>query len=299
MLNIFKDVGVPELIRTDGALSFTSRQFREFLGEWGIVHQTSSPHYPRSNGLAESAVKSVKKLLRRCWDNGRGRLNEKEWTRGLIQQRNTPGVSGKSPAEIVYGRPMRDDLPTHPSHFSRPSRLQSATDDEGGRDAASRHRATHGDPRHDDPCESRRSAAKRWYDRHARDLPEFPVGTRVRVQDVRTRRWDRCGVVVHVGQFRRYRVRFDDAGEVERNRCHLRKRYALYPVPMSSMPSDPRGKSRPAAVTPATGRDQPAPARPDVARRSRAARSETQRGTALPRRSTRIRKPVRRLIEEM
>ena len=91
MLNIFKDVGVPELIRTDGALSFTSRQFRGFLGEWGIAHQTSSPHYPRSNGLAESAVKSVKKLLRRCWDDGRGRLNEKEWTRGLIQQRNTPG----------------------------------------------------------------------------------------------------------------------------------------------------------------------------------------------------------------
>ena len=61
MLKIFREVGVPELVRTDGALSFMSRQFKEFLEEWGIDHQTSSPYYPRSNGLAESAVNSAKK----------------------------------------------------------------------------------------------------------------------------------------------------------------------------------------------------------------------------------------------
>ena len=61
MLNIFKDVGAPELIRTDGAQAFMSRQFNEFLKDWSISHSTSSPHYPRSNGLAESTVKSAQK----------------------------------------------------------------------------------------------------------------------------------------------------------------------------------------------------------------------------------------------
>ena len=282
LLQIFRDVGVPELLRSDGALSFTSRQFRGFLAEWGVRHCTSSPHYPRSNGLAESAVKSAKKLLRRCWDESRGRLKEEEWTRGVIQQRNTPGASGRSPAEIIYGRPLRDDLPTHPSHF-RPAPQPLPAEDGGDQGYAP---PAHQDPARDDHCdrrESRRRAAKQWYDQHARDLPEFSVGTRVRVQDVRTKRWDRCGVVVHVGPFRRYRVRFEGGGEVDRNRCHLRRRYAWCPAP--------------SPVSPVTSR---AGARPDVGREGRVG-GQAARPDAAPtlRRSTRTRRPVRRLIEEM
>ncbi|KAF0290262.1 uncharacterized protein FJT64_011473 [Amphibalanus amphitrite] len=93
------------------------------------------------------------------------------------------GVSGKSPAEIVYRRPLRDDLPTHPSHF-KPTHHPRPTDDAGEQSQT----PVHGDHRDDDRRDSRRRAAKRWFDRHARDLPEFPVGTRVRVQDVRTKR---------------------------------------------------------------------------------------------------------------
>ena len=268
-------VGVPELIRTDGAQAFVSRQFNEFLRDWSVYHCTSSPHYPRSNGLAESAVKSAKKLLRRCWDDSRGRLNEREWTRGLIQQRNTPGVSGRSPAEIVFGRPLRDDLPTHPSRFNPPlSRLQH------DQDGPMSHRPTETPA---DRRESRRHAAKQWYDQHAHDLPEFPEGTRVRVQDVRTKRWDRCGVVVRVGPYRRYRVRFDDGGEVDRNRCHLRKRHALYP--MYPVPQSERTASKPTS----SGVAAPRAVRQGEARQER----------ALPRRSSRERRPVRRLIEEM
>ncbi|KAF0302962.1 hypothetical protein FJT64_025020 [Amphibalanus amphitrite] len=148
----------------------------------------------------------------------------------------------------------------------------------------------------DDRRESRRCAAKRWYDQHAHDLPEFPVGTRVRVQDVRTKRWDRCGVVTSVGPHRRYSVRFDDGGEVDRNRCHLRRRHALCPVPGV----EPPGRAGPCVVTlPDTGRmsrdhasasESRASTRPD-----RAPRTEPP----TVRRSTRVRKPVRRLIEEM
>ena len=268
------------MIRTDGTTLFTSYQFKNFLKDWSVEHRTSSPHYPRSNGLAESAVKSAKKLLRRCWDAHRGRLDQEEWTRGVLQQRNTPGASGKSPAEIVYGRPLRDDLPIHQSNFDPTSPSQPLQPSSDGPRAEAQPRSAASPS---DRLEVRRRDAKQRYDRHAQDLPEFTVGTRVRVQDVRTRRWDKCGVITHVGPYRRYRIRYDDGGEVERNRCHIRRRHALCPVPR---PSSDNTRVNDGASRPSSGRTVPA-------------RLQERSEPVVLRRSTRTRKPVRRLLEEM
>ena len=70
----------------------------------GIV--TSSPRYPKSNGLAEVTVKSVKNLIKKCKN-----LKE-DILKGLMIPRNTPLACGKSPAELVYNRRLRDNLPT-------------------------------------------------------------------------------------------------------------------------------------------------------------------------------------------
>ena len=175
------------------------------MRKWGISHHLSSPHYPQSNGRAESGVKAAKKLLRKCWDVRRERLDDDAWTSGILQHWNTPGSHGASPAQIVYGRPIRDTLPTHPAIYEN---LPPPADFE--------------DRRRD-----QRQITERRYNSRARDLPEFPVGTHVRVQDPRTHRWERCGTVIAVGSHRRYRVRFDDGGVVDRNRCHLRRRYAV------------------------------------------------------------------------
>ena len=124
---------------------------------------------------------------------------EEEWTRGVLQQRNTPGTSGRSPAEVVFGRPLRDDLPIHPSRFDSPP---SRPPRQGGEEprAQTQQRAPCREPRsaQEDRHEACRRSAKHWYDQHARDLPEFPVGMRVRVQDERTEQWDRRSVVTQV-----------------------------------------------------------------------------------------------------
>ena len=205
LLEVFRHVGVAEALWSDGGPEFTSYQFREFMRKWGISHHLSSPHYPQSNGRAESGVKAAKKLLRKCWDVRRERLDDDAWTSGILQHWNTPGSHGASPAQIVYGRPIRDTLPTHPAIYEN---LPPPADFE--------------DRRRD-----QRQITERRYNSRARDLPEFPVGTHVRVQDPRTHRWERCGTVIAVGSHRRYRVRFDDGGVVDRNRCHLRRRYAV------------------------------------------------------------------------
>ena len=53
------------MIRSDNGPQFRS-EFKEFCEQNNIVHATSSPYHAQSNGLAESAVKRAKLLLKKC-----------------------------------------------------------------------------------------------------------------------------------------------------------------------------------------------------------------------------------------
>jgi len=52
--------GIPEEFVSDNGSQYCSGKFCNFLNEWKVKQTTCSPRYPRSNGLAESMVKSVK-----------------------------------------------------------------------------------------------------------------------------------------------------------------------------------------------------------------------------------------------
>ena len=65
--------------------------------------------HPQSNGRAEVAVKSAKRLLRSNTDSS-GTLDNDRFLRAMMQLRNTQHPDcNTSPAEIVFGRPT--DLP--------------------------------------------------------------------------------------------------------------------------------------------------------------------------------------------
>ena len=53
---------------------------------------STSPRYPQSNGLAESSVKTVKLMMKKCLATGR------DIHQGLLAIRNTPLAS---PAELL------------------------------------------------------------------------------------------------------------------------------------------------------------------------------------------------------
>ena len=72
---------------------------------------TSTPYYPQSNGHAESAVKAVKHLIIKCTKNGN--LDSDEFATGLLELRNTPREDGLSPAQRLYGYPLRSNIPVH------------------------------------------------------------------------------------------------------------------------------------------------------------------------------------------
>ena len=108
---MFATFGVPEEISSDGGPEFVARESVDFFNRWGVKHRLSSAYFPQSNGRAEVAVKVMKRLLE---DNISidGSLNNDNIVSALLQQRNTSDRTCKlSPAEILFGKTLRDTMP--------------------------------------------------------------------------------------------------------------------------------------------------------------------------------------------
>ena len=104
---LFAQFGLPETIVTDNGSCFVSEEFETFLKENGIMHITSAPYHPSTNGLAERAVQVLKQGLKKVTTgNLKTRL-----ARVLLSYRITPQSStGVSPAELLLGQCPRTRL---------------------------------------------------------------------------------------------------------------------------------------------------------------------------------------------
>ena len=107
---IFSEFGKPQIFRSDNGPCYSSQEFRFFMQNWLIEHRTSSPHYPQSNGLAESMVKVSKNLIEKAV------RQDLPWNRLLLDYRCTP-ISSEipSPAKILFGRKLRSSISILPS----------------------------------------------------------------------------------------------------------------------------------------------------------------------------------------
>ena len=193
---LFSTLGVPVKFRSDGGPQFSSLEFSSFLKNWGVKHAKSAPYYPQSNGLAESAVKTAKHLVTTATRNGC--LDIDEFHRGLLELRNTPGQKGVSPAQLLFGRPMRSCVPTHRLAFHQ--RWQEIALDLD----------TH-DKFEDVPI--------------GRPLRPLKVGDEVWIQNQSSSKWDTSGLIVGASG-RNYHIRTPSGSVYWRNRRHLRKKYS-------------------------------------------------------------------------
>ena len=66
LMATFSRFGVPVSLVTDNGQCFASSEFAKFVDQWNFQHITSSPRYPQSNGKAENAVRTVKRLFTKC-----------------------------------------------------------------------------------------------------------------------------------------------------------------------------------------------------------------------------------------
>ena len=92
----FATHGSPHVIVPDNASSFTSKEFSRFGALNGIKHVRCAPYHPSSNGLAERAVQTIKKIT--------GDL-ETRLLRVLARYRLLlQSTTGQSPAMPLMGR---------------------------------------------------------------------------------------------------------------------------------------------------------------------------------------------------
>ncbi len=213
---IFTMFGCPTRLLSDGGRQFTAAETQDFFKRWGVMHRLSTAHYPQSNGLAESAVKALKNLLIKTG----ARFESDAFDEGLLELRNTPREAGKSPAEIVFGHPLRSRLPAHQSAFDK--RWLIAMED------------------HDQKASELQASYKNDYDNGAHELAPLAIGAHVRLQDPKSKLWDKTATIVSRGRYRDYRVRLPSG------RTYWRNRRLLRPAHLSNLAEDTSdGKENP------------------------------------------------------
>ena len=209
--SLFARYEIPSCCVSDGGPQFASAEFKQFAKDWGIEHKMSSPYYPRSNGLAENAVKVVKRLLGKAADRGEDKYL------ALLAYRSSPLETGKSPAELLFGRKLRTRLPYRNETFTR----KSAPHDRG------------------------------------KSLNVLKPNDTVRAKNARGRRWPERARVVGLRGPRSYDVEAEDGWIMRRNRQHLvatREAFKSYRDEPASQPL--RDETQPTAMAaPATAND--------------------------------------------
>ena len=221
----FATFGVPEEIASDGGSEFIAHETKDFYKRWGISHRLSSAYHAQSNGRAEVAVKSVKRLLE---DNvgSNGDLNTDKVVCALLQYRNTPDRDCHlSPAQILFGRTLRDGIPQLKKSVMIFNNDQISTewqDHWRSKENALRNRLVKN-------CER--------LTEHSKPLKPLREGDAVLIQNqipnsTRSKKWDRQGTVVSTGEHDQYLVRVTGSGRLTlRNRQFLRR----FQIPTDSL----------------------------------------------------------------
>ncbi|KAK7106746.1 hypothetical protein V1264_017967 [Littorina saxatilis] len=200
MKSQFARFGIVDELITDNGPQFASAEFAEFMKEYEIKHTTTSPYHPQGNGQAERMVQTVKNLMKKS----------KDPHRSLLDYRNTPLDTGKSPAELFLGRKLKTTLPTR-AELLKPGKQQNKKN-------------------HKDLI-ARQKKQKEYFDRKASgNLTKLRAGDPVMMQF--GNRWKKAEVVTPHSTPRSYVVRDEQNVEYRRNRKMLR------PTKVASRDSD-------------------------------------------------------------
>ena len=113
---LFHAYGVPEEVSSDGGPQFTVATFQNFLKNWGVKHQ-SSAFYTQSNGRAELAVKTSKRILENNMSSD-GAIDNDKVAQAILQYHNTllPYIH-QSPAQILFHHQLKDCVPCPIHHY--------------------------------------------------------------------------------------------------------------------------------------------------------------------------------------
>lgn len=163
-----------------------------------------------------------------------GSLNTDRVARALLIHHNqTDPISGLSPAEVIFGRRLRDHLPLQDQKF-QPRAEWRLEADQREKAFAKRH-----------------ILKREQLSRGSKELHPLAVGDNVAIQDAsnlgKPGKWTKTGLVTDCLPFQSYEIKVDGSNSLtKRNRVHLRK---IVPFVSQSMLDEQRLISTPAPVT--------------------------------------------------
>ena len=201
--NFFGTFGVPVELSSDQGKEFVAEETQDFFMRWGVKHRDSSAYNPQSNGRAELAVKSTKRLLKNNIGSD-GKLDTDTFIRALLVKRNTPDpVTKLSPADVIFGRKLRDTLPriNKVTNVFHNTKIRSEWRDAWAEKEQALRQRYQG-------CQQRLAE-------HSKDLPSLNYGDRVSIQNQtghRPTKWERTGTVVEIRDYNKYVVKVDGSG---------------------------------------------------------------------------------------
>ena len=116
--DIFSMFGIPGVLRTDNGPPFNGHEFAQFATYLGFRHRKITPLWPRANGEAERFMRTIGKVVKGAVIEQRPA--KQEINKFLRNYRATPhSTTQKSPAELLFHRPMQTLLPS--PRTSRPA----------------------------------------------------------------------------------------------------------------------------------------------------------------------------------
>ena len=118
-----RSVGLfPAHFMSDNAAVFTSEEIKSWAKENNIKLQTSAQYCPQSNGLGEKGVDLAKKIILKSREKG------EKWQVGVRAKNNSTRTGNvMSPAQMMHGQPLRDNLPRIEVNVSK-KEIQEAKD---------------------------------------------------------------------------------------------------------------------------------------------------------------------------
>ena len=107
--NVFSIRGICSVCRTDNGPPFNGHMFEEFAKHMGFSHRRSTPLHPMGNSLVKRFMSPLQKAIKTSVASGQN--NKTELHKLQLNYRTTPHpATGKSPAEIMFGRKLKTKL---------------------------------------------------------------------------------------------------------------------------------------------------------------------------------------------
>lgn len=186
--------GIPEKFMSENCPQYSSYEFANFANEWTFQYITSSPRYPKSNGLAERTVPTIKRIFTKSKVDGH------DIDLAILTYRTTPLDIGLSPSQLLMSRRLRSNIPTIQENLKP---IHHDTDKVGAK------------------LQLGHDKSRSYHDRSAHVLEPLNSGDSIRVQ-LHDKKWSPAIVMKPLGN-RSYSVKTPTGYIYRRNRKFIHK----------------------------------------------------------------------------